>query len=255
VPPGRKTLDRFLSRLGFCSRTEAGKLVAAGRVTVNGRGARDADAWVDVVRDRVAVDGKPLRAAQRLYLALHKPKGYVTSFGDPQGRPTVYDLLGSVEAWVAPVGRLDLDTSGLLLLTNDTDFADGVTDPGSAIDKVYEVLCARPVTDAQLERLQRGVELEDGPTRPARVARGDDSRRIELTIHEGRNRQVRRMLAKVGNKVSDLVRVAIGPVRLGDLEPGGWRPLSARERGGLRTRARPALSPRAARASPRRSPR
>ena len=192
----------------------------------------DPDHWVDLERARVRLDDRPVRARERIYLLLHKPIGYLTTYQDPQGRPTVYDLLGDVETFVSPVGRLDLETSGLLLLTNDTQFAEHVTNPVSHVPKTYVVDASVELTDAQLQQLRDGLDLSDGPTRPAAVARRHSNihpTRFEITISEGRNRQVRRMVEALGATVVTLQRVAIGPVRLGDLVPGTWRVLTPRE--------------------------
>jgi pseudouridine synthase len=227
-----KTLDRVLSRAGLCSRSLARELIAAGRVEVGGRIVRSAERWVDPERDAVRVDGKRLSAAERAYLALHKPSGVLTTLSDPEGRPTVYDLLRDVPVWLGPVGRLDRDTSGLLLFTNDTAFAERVTNPESELAKTYHVRSGTPLEPEQLEALRRGVLLDDGPTRPARV---QELRRyagyslILLTITEGRNRQVRRMLRAVGSRVKKLRRVAIGPVELGRLPSGAHRRLTPAE--------------------------
>ncbi|NUP95515.1 MAG: rRNA pseudouridine synthase [Planctomycetaceae bacterium] len=230
--PERKTLDRALSRAGVMSRTQAEQAIREGRVRVNGLRERDPQFWVDLTRDDVRLDEQPLERWKLLYFALNKPVGLVTTREDERGRATVYTLLADVKAWVAPVGRLDKDTSGLLLFTNDTDLAERITNPQSKLEKTYECLAAGALEDDTLERLRRGVELDDGPTRPARVRRLEDTptgTRIELTITEGRNRQVRRMLEAVGSRVLALHRVAIGPIRLGELAQGAHRPLTARE--------------------------
>lgn len=227
-----KTLERVLSKAGLGSRTEARSWIGAGRVHVNGRLVQTPDHWVDLERDRVTLDGKPVQARQRLYLLLYKPKGYLTTYKDPEGRPTVYGLIPDVDQWVFPVGRLDLDTSGLLLMTNDTDLAEHITNPEHNVPKTYLVKSATRLSDEQLEQLRRGVELSDGPTRPAQVARLRDSASksfFEITIAEGRNRQVRRMVEAIGSKVSKLVRTAIGPLKIGSLEIGRYRPLTAEE--------------------------
>lgn len=227
-----KTLERVLSKAGLGSRSEARSWIGAGRVRVNGRLVQTPDHWVDMERDRVTLDGKPVRGGHKLYLLLYKPKGYLTTYRDPEGRPTVYDLLGDVEEWVFPVGRLDLDTSGLLLLTNDSRFAERVTNPDFKIPKTYLVKVSSLLGEEQLEALRRGVTLSDGHTRPARVSRvGDASGKttFEITITEGRNRQVRRMVEAVGARVRKLVRTAIGGIRIGDLEIGKHRALTRRE--------------------------
>jgi pseudouridine synthase len=199
---------------------------------VNGNVARDPDLWVDLDRDRVSVDGKPLQAAEPLYILLYKPKGYLTTYRDPEGRPTVYDLVADIGAWVSPVGRLDLDTSGLLLMTNDNGLAENITNPDHKIPKTYLVKAATILGEEQLERLRHGVELTDGPTRPAEVRRLRDSARhthLEITITEGRNRQVRRMIEALDSKVLKLVRTAIGPLRIDSLTIGKWRRLTGAE--------------------------
>src|SRR5947208_263088 len=170
-----KTLERVLSKAGVGSRTDARSWIAAGKVRVNGRPVQNPDHWVDLERDRVTFEGKPLRAAEKLYLLLYKPKGYLTTARDPEGRPTVYDLIRDVGAWVSPVGRLDLDTSGLLLLTNDNAFAERVTNPDEKVPKTYQVKASTLLTDDQIQQLRNGVQLNDGPTRPAEVKRLRDS--------------------------------------------------------------------------------
>jgi 23S rRNA pseudouridine2605 synthase len=227
-----KTIERVLSKAGLGSRTEARKWIASGRVRVNGRVVRDPDAWVDLERDRLAFDGKPLRAGARIYLLMYKPKGYLTTYRDPQGRPTIYDLLPAGTPYVSPVGRLDLDTSGLLILTNDTQLAERLTNPDYHVPKTYLVKASRHLTDDDLDSLRRGLELRDGPTRPAEVTRLRESGGktvFEITITEGRNRQVRRMVEALDAKVLKLVRVAIGPLRIGEMQIGSVRELSAEE--------------------------
>ncbi|MDZ4799350.1 MAG: pseudouridine synthase [Bryobacteraceae bacterium] len=227
-----KTLERALSKAGLGSRTEARSWIGAGRVAVNGKIIQTPDHWVDLDRDRIEFDGKPLRAAEPVYLLLYKPTGYITTAHDPDGRPTVYDLIRDVETWVSPVGRLDLDTSGLLILTNDNQFADQVMSPENKVPKTYLVKTNSHLTDADLQRLRDGVELSDGPTAPARVTRVRDnasSTFLDVTITEGRNRQVRRMIEAVGRRVRKLVRTAVGPVQIGDLAIGTWRHLTPRE--------------------------
>ena len=199
---------------------------------VNGRVVENPDQWIDFDRDRILFDDKPLKPKERVYILLYKPTGYLTTFKDPEGRPTVYDLIADVDTFVSPVGRLDLDTSGLLILTNDTQFAERLTNPDHKVPKTYLVKCADLISDEALERLRQGVELSDGVTRPAVVKRVRDSGKyshIEIQITEGRNRQVRRMIEAIGSKVLKLVRTAIGPTRIGELKIGMWRPLTERE--------------------------
>ena len=234
-----KTLERVISKAGLGSRTEARKWIAAGRVRVNGKGVRDPDAWVDLERDRVELDGKPLRRETRVYLLLYKPTGYITTHRDPQGRPTIYELLPDEDRYLFSAGRLDLDTSGLLILTNDAQFAERMTNPEYHVPKTYLVKASRHFTDDDLDRLRNGIELRDGPTRPAQVTRireAGGKTVFEITITEGRNRQVRRMVEALEAKVLKLVRVAIGPIRIGDLPIGKVRELTPDE---VRTLTRP----------------
>jgi pseudouridine synthase len=234
--PKLKTLERIFSKTGAGSRTEARSWIGAGRVRVNGTIVRNPDHWIDPERDRVTLDGKALRPAAKTYILLYKPKGYLTTYRDPEGRPTVYDLVADAGGWLSPVGRLDLDTSGLLLMTNDTAFGERIMNPDHKVPKTYQVKAATLLTDEQLDQLRRGVMLHDGPTRPADVQRVRDGARhtfLEITIAEGRNRQVRRMLEAVGSKVLKLVRTAIGPVGIGGLEIGKWRELTEDEVKGL----------------------
>lgn len=237
-PPRRtlKTLDRVLSKAGAGSRTEARSWIGSGRVKVNGRVIQTPDHWVDVKRDQVMLDGKPLVQAERRYILLYKPKGYLTTYRDPQHRPTVYDLIPGLNQFVGTAGRLDLETSGLLLLTNDSDLAEVITNPDRHIPKTYLVKASGLLSDDQLVQLSRGVELSDGLTRPAAVRRVRDSAKytfFEITIAEGRNRQVRRMLEAIGSKVLKLVRIGLGPLTLEGMQIGGWRELSKTEVGGL----------------------
>jgi pseudouridine synthase len=240
APAGKrplKTLERVLSKAGVGSRADARQWIAAGRVRVNGRVIRDPDRWVDLARDRVRFDGKPLEARARVYLLLYKPAGYITSYRDPQGRPTVYDLVTDAGTFLSPVGRLDLETSGLLLMTNDTQLAERVTNPDSHVPKTYLVKASTLLSDQQLQRLREGIELSDGPTRPARVERRRDSAKythFEITLTEGRNRQVRRMVDALGATVLKLVRIRIGAIGIGTLPIGRWRHLTAAEVASLR---------------------
>jgi pseudouridine synthase len=228
---GKKTLDRVLSRSGAGSRTDARRWIAERRVAVNGRIVSDPELWIDPALDKVSLDGDPLRAVPKTYLLLHKPKGYLTTYRDPHGRRTVYDLLPQRDRFLFPVGRLDLDTSGLLVLTNDSSFAETLTNPDRKVPKTYLVKTSKPLTDVELDRLRDGLTLRDGKTRPAVVTRrprGGGSV-FEITITEGRNRQVRRMVEALGAKVLKLARVAIGGIRIGELPAGAVRPLLAVE--------------------------
>jgi 23S rRNA pseudouridine2605 synthase len=227
-----KTLERVLSKAGLGSRTEARKWIGAGRVKVNGKLIQTPDHWVDLARDKVSLDDQPVKAREKIYLLLYKPTGYITTFKDPDGRPTVYDLIQEAGRWVVPVGRLDQDTSGLLLLTSDTRFAERVTNPDYKIPKTYLVKASTLLSEEHLQQLRDGVMLHDGPTAPAQVKRVRDSAKysfIEITIHEGRNRQVRRMIEAIGSKALKLVRIAIGSLRIGDLPIGQYRELTPAE--------------------------
>jgi len=195
---------------------------------VNGRVEGDPNRWIDLERDKVTFDGRPIAQAEPVYLLLHKPAGYLTTYRDPEGRKTIYDLLPDREQYLFPVGRLDLDTSGLLILTNDTAFAEQMTNPDYHVPKTYLVKASQVLSDDDLDRLRSGIELRDGPTRPAKVTRIGKAV-FEITITEGRNRQVRRMVEAFGAKVEKLARIAIGPVVLGDLEAGKLRELTAVE--------------------------
>ena len=218
-------LNAYLARAGVASRRKVDELIKAGRVTVNGRPG-ELNTFVES-RDRVEVDGK-LVAKQRLaYLLLHKPAGVVTTARDPHGRPTVVELVPS-EPRVVPVGRLDAETTGVLLLTNDGELAHRLAHPRYEVDKVYVADVEGEPTDETVRRLAQGVELDDGRTAPAGVRRLGPAR-LQLTIHEGRNRQVRRMCEAVGHRVRHLHRRAYAGLTLGRLEPGAWRNLTAAE--------------------------
>jgi 23S rRNA pseudouridine2605 synthase len=254
-----KTLERVFSKTGLGSRTDARSWIGAGRVSVNGKVVQNPDHWVDLEKDRIALDGKPLQSAERTYVLLYKPKGFLTTWRDPEGRPTIYDLAADAGTWLSPVGRLDLETSGLLLLTNDTGFAERITNPEHKVPKTYQVKAATLLSDQQIDKLRRGVELSDGPTRPAEVKRlrdGPKHTHLEITITEGRNRQVRRMLEAIDSKVSKLVRTAIGPIRIGELPIGKWRHLTAEELRALGGRSPAAgITPSSSTSAPRGKPR
>lgn len=227
-----KTLERVLSKAGVGSRTEARSWIHAGRVTVNGKETRNPDQWIETPGDQVCFDGKPLEGRDRVYVLLYKPKGYLTTYKDPEGRPTVYDLIDDLGTFVSPVGRLDLDTSGLLLMTNDNRLTERVTNPDSHLPKTYLVKASLVLTDAQLQQLRDGIGLSDGLTRPATVTRVRDSEKythFEIVLTEGRNRQVRRMVESLGAHVLKLVRVKVGPIGIGALPIGKWRLLTVSE--------------------------
>jgi len=234
-----KTLDRVLSKAGLGSRTDARQWIGAGRVKVNGKLVQSPDRWVDLARDKVTLDDRPVQAAEKIYLLLYKPTGYITTFKDPEGRPTIYDLIPDAGRWVIPVGRLDLDSSGLLLLTSDTQFAERISNPDYKVPKTYLVKTSTLLSEGQLRQLRDGVLLSDGITQPAQVQRVRDSAKysfLEITLREGRNRQVRRMIEAIGSKVLKLVRIQIGGLRIGDLPIGRYRELTGEEVASLNPR-------------------
>lgn len=226
------SLDRALSKLGVASRRAAREAILAGRVTVDGVVCRDAGRPVVPERAALALDGAPVDAAVWRALALHKPVGVVTTRRDPQGRPTVFDLLGSAGEGLVAVGRLDLATGGLLLLTSDTRLADWLTDPAQAVVRRYRALVAGDPDVAGLDRLVAGVDDRGERLRALAVrrtaARGPNTV-LELELAQGRNREVRRLCAAIGHPVLELERLAFGGLELGDLPPGGWRELSRAE--------------------------
>jgi pseudouridine synthase len=218
-------LNAYLARAGVASRRRADELIKAGRVTVNGAPGQ-LNTFVER-DDRVEVDGGPVTAQKLTYVLLHKPAGTVTTVRDPQGRPTVIDLVDVPER-VVPVGRLDADTTGALLLTNDGLLAHKLAHPRYGVEKVYEVEVEGEPGDVAIRALAGGVELEDGVTAPA-VARRLGPSRVELTLHEGRNRQVKRMCAAVGHPAQRLHRSRYAGLTLEGLEPGRWRELEPSE--------------------------
>jgi 23S rRNA pseudouridine2605 synthase len=226
-------LERALSKLGVASRSEARALILAGRVTVDGRKAIDPARRVTPERITIAIDGAaPTRGTEAVAVLLHKPRGYLATRSDPQGRKTVYDLLADLPERVIPVGRLDLATSGLLILTNDTRFANWLTDPATALPRVYLVTVEGRVAAATIAHLERGVMVDGeylaAASAAVRKASGKESH-LTITLTEGRNREIRRLLDAVDHPVTRLRRVQFGGVQLGDLEPGTWRYLSAAE--------------------------
>jgi pseudouridine synthase len=223
-------LNRFLAQAGVASRRGSDTLIAERRVAIDGVIVETAGARVDPGQV-VTVDGREVTAERHVYLMLNKPSGYVTTAADEQGRQTVLDLV-KVPQRVFPVGRLDLTTTGLLLLTNDGDLAMRLTHPRYGVEKTSRALVKGNVTPTELERLEFGVELDDGPTAPAkaRIVGGDKGGSVlEITIHEGRNRQVRRMCEAIDHPVRALRRTAFGPLRLGVMREGATRPLDANE--------------------------
>ncbi|OCJ03384.1 pseudouridine synthase [Rhizobium sp. AC27/96] len=241
-PDGKRvTLPRALSKLGYCSRTQAEALILAGRVTVDGRKITDTSTWVDLEHARFAVDDVAISAEEKLYFMLNKPRGLVTTRDDPEGRPTVYDCLKDIDArHLAPVGRLDKASEGLLLFTNDTILAQALLDPISHVGKSYHVQVDRIMDVEELARMERGI-IDDGELLTASSARllrsGDRNSWIEVELKEGRNRQIRRMLESLGIECLRLVRVTFGDIALGDLPKGAVRALTEAEILRLRRRA------------------
>lgn len=230
-------LQKLLSMAGVASRRASEELITQGRVEVNGQTVRTLGSKADPATDTIKVDGRRLKFDIRTrYILLYKPKGVVTTRRDPEGRPTVVQLLRGVRDYVYPVGRLDYDSEGVLLLTSDGDLAAKLTHPRHAVERVYEAVVAGEPSDEALDKLRRGVFLDGERTAPAEVRRAgragsgrQDLTRLTITLREGRNRQVRRMCASVGHPVRTLTRVRMGPITLADLRPGQWRDLTERE--------------------------
>lgn len=228
-------LQKILAAAGVGSRRHCETLIASGRVAVNGQVVTKLGTTADPDKDTITVDGLPVRpSGKKVYILLNKPVGYTCTRSDPHARRTVLDLLGSLESYVYPVGRLDVDTSGLLILTNDGDLAYRLMHPSFHVPKTYLAVVGGRPTAAQLSRLAEGIELEDGLTAPAEVrlvswsAQANEST-IEITLHEGRKRQVRRMFAATGCRVRKLKRIRFGCLELQDLKEGDFRYLTAQE--------------------------
>jgi 23S rRNA pseudouridine2605 synthase len=229
-------LARALSKLGFCSRSNAAALIAAGRVRLNGAVQRHVEAPVRLGRDRILVDDQPLQSAKKSYWMLNKPSGVVTTASDEEGRATVYDCLVELHTWLAPVGRLDKASEGLLLLTNDSEWAAHVTAPETHLPKTYHVQIAALADARLLEALRQGVPIEGQTLSAVKVnllRTGECNSWLEIVLDEGKNRQIRRMLEALGVEVLRLVRVSIGSLKLGDLAKGASRELRATEKSRL----------------------
>jgi 23S rRNA pseudouridine2605 synthase len=245
--------------LGVCSRSQASAWIAAGRVRLAGALTRNPEAPVRTGIDRIEIDGQPAAAAEKTYFVLNKERGVVTTASDEHGRPTVYDSLSASSSgaarWVAPVGRLDKATEGLLLMTNDSEWAARITAPESHLDKTYHIQIATVAGDAVLKKLRRGIESHGEMLAAKRVSllrSGEKNSWIEMVLDEGKNRQIRRMLESLGIEVLRLIRVSIGPLALGDLQRGAVRQLTRSEkslldrelaeRGGSRETSRAAIT-------------
>jgi len=225
-------LSKLIAAAGLASRRKATDLIRAGRVRIDGEVAADPALLVDPERSRVELDGRPIQLEPRRYLLLHKPRGPLSTVADHRGRQTVLELLGELRERLYPAGRLDADTEGLLLITNDGELTYRLTHPRYHVDKVYQAEVKGCPSRAALHQLEQGIMLDDGPTGPARVRllrRGKNSSLVELTVHSGRKRMVRRMLKAVGHPVLALRRTRVGPLTLGRLRPGQWRALRQEE--------------------------
>jgi len=230
-------LARALSKLGYCSRSHAAELIHAGHVSLNGKVRRDAETPVRLKQDRIAVDDRRIRPSEQIYLMMNKPRGVVTTASDEKNRETVYSLLGKASeslAWVAPVGRLDKASEGLLLLTNDSEWGARIAAPETHLDKTYHVQIGMVADENLVASLVRGVRAKDGEVLRAKQARalrtGQKNCWLEIVLDEGKNRHIRRMMEGMGVEVLRLVRVAIGPLELGDLSKGAHRHLSRDEK-------------------------
>lgn len=234
-PSRRIGLARALSKLGYCSRSQGFELIRNGRVRLNGNVARNPEAPVHLERDRIEVDQTSVPSAEKIYLMMNKPRGLVTSAADDKGRETVYSLLPRDLPWVAPIGRLDKASEGLLLFTNDSEWGARILAPESHLDRTYHVQIRAQADDSLFDRLKREVRTESGlllsAKRVTSVRHGKTNSWIEIVLDEGKNRHIRRMLEAVGIEVLRLVRIAIGDVKLGDLPKGRVRPLTLEERG------------------------
>ncbi len=230
-------LARALSKLGYCSRSEAMRLIRSGRVRLNGATPRNPETPVRLKMDRIEVDKGAVKAEARVYLILNKPRGVVTTASDEKGRDTVYSYLPAGLPWVAPVGRLDKASEGLLLLTNDSEWADRITAPETHLDKTYHVQMEGTFEAVLPEAMRRGIRTKDGEVLRAKeveiLRRGERNMWLAIVLDEGKNRQIRRMLESVGMDVLRLVRVSVGPLALGELPKGSCRTLSRSEKKAL----------------------
>lgn len=235
-------LQKFIAECGIASRRSAEKMIESGRVYVNGELVDYMGCVIDPDCDVVEIDGRVIKQESRkYYIMLNKPKNYVTTVSDDLGRPTVMQLVSDINARIYPVGRLDFDTTGLLIMTNDGEFANILTHPRHVVNKAYIARIDKPLDEAQLQRLRSGIELDGSMTAPAKaenIKHPQKGYEVKITIHEGKNRQVRRMLDAVGANVMSLKRIAVGSLTLGNLPEGKWRRLSDAEINKLRGKGR-----------------
>jgi len=230
-------LARALSKLGYCSRSQAAELIRAGRVGLNGGIRRDPETPVRLEKDHIEVDGQAIQAQQKIYLMMNKPRAVVTTASDEKGRETVYGMLEKADKllpWVAPIGRLDKASEGLLLLTNDSEWGARIAAPETHLEKTYHVQIGAVVDEKFMQALVSGIPSEDGEIlnalRVGLLRSGEKNCWLEVVLDEGKNRQIRRMLAALGVEVLRLVRVAIGSLQLGELAKGAYRPLTLEEK-------------------------
>jgi 23S rRNA pseudouridine2605 synthase len=238
-------LQKILSAAGVASRRASEQMILDGRVTVNGETVRELGTKADPAKDAIKVDGRRIKTdVTNRYIVLYKPKGYVTTRKDPEGRRTIMDLIGEGD-YIYPVGRLDYDSEGLLLLMTDGELAERLMHPRHEVEKVYEVIVKGTPDQAAIDKLRKGVYIEGGRTSPAHVHTGTTVKghkpttKLTITIHEGRNRQIRKMCSAVGLPVWELRRVRMGPIGLGRLKPGQWRDLTDEEVRRLKAATRP----------------
>lgn len=238
-------LQKILAAAGVGSRRHCETLIATGRITVNNKTVTELGTKADPEKDTIRVDGKPIKLErEKYYILLNKPPGYTSTRSDPHAERTVMELVRDIDAYLYPVGRLDVGTSGLLILTNDGDFAQMLTHPSHEIEKTYVALVRGKIRASSLSMLERGIELEDGVTAPAKArllsySQGTNASTVEIIIHEGKKRQVRRMFAAVGHKIDKLTRTRLGDLDLKGLAEGQYRPLTHKEIVQLRKQAAP----------------
>ena len=237
APLKKVGLARAISKLGYCSRSRAAELIAAGRVKWNGTVRRDLETPVHLGKDKIEIDGEPVGQSSKIYIALNKPRGVVTTAADENGRETVYGYLAADLPWLAPVGRLDKASEGLLLLTNDSEWAARITAPETHLDKTYHVQIGGIADETLLQKMCSGIRASDGEllrVKNVRILRGGEQNSwLEIALDEGKNRHIRRMLEALKIEVLRLVRVAIGPLALGDLPKGATRALKLEEKQAL----------------------